>query len=356
MKDIPVETLQKILDDYVDSGKECGLQLTIYQGGKLAADLCSGYTDASRTCKVTKDSLFPIFSSGKAVMATAFLMLWEEYGFSMQDKVSKYWPEFVGNGKENTEINHVISHRTGLHLLPGIQNISDQLADWEFMWKKLCAAKPKWAPGTTCGYQGITISWLLGELAYRISGIPFKKYIEDKIFIPLGIEDSFFFGTTDEAEKRIVDIDETDFNGTPTFTSDFHRKEILRKAFIPAANGIASARAAAKIMNALYHNENGPNLLKKETLDIATRLNRHPDDVIPPREWAKFGLGYALPNWERDNGDIFGHGGACGAEFLYCKSRDLALCFVKNRTLTAHPAHTIRDSISAALDLPERFW
>ena len=40
MKDIPVDKLQQILNDFVDSGKECGLQLTIYQGGQLAADLC----------------------------------------------------------------------------------------------------------------------------------------------------------------------------------------------------------------------------------------------------------------------------------------------------------------------------
>ena len=133
MKDIPVDKLQQILNDFVDSGKECGLQLTIYQGGQLAADLCAGFTDSSRTQKVTKDSLFPIFSSGKAVMTTAFLMLWEEYGFSMQDKVSKYWHEFVGNGKENTEIHHVLSHRTGLHLLPGVPDTSDKLADWDFM-------------------------------------------------------------------------------------------------------------------------------------------------------------------------------------------------------------------------------
>ena len=205
MKDIPVDKLQQILNDFVDSGKECGLQLTIYQGGQLAADLCAGFTDSSRTQKVTADSLFPIFSSGKAVMTTAFLMLWEEYGFSFQDKVSKYWHEFVGSGKENTEIHHVLSHRTGLHMLPGVPATSDQLADWDFMCAKLCAATPKWTPGTTCGYQGMTFAWLLGELAYRISGIPFKKYIEDKILIPLGIENNFFFGTIG-VETQVVSI------------------------------------------------------------------------------------------------------------------------------------------------------
>lgn len=119
---------------------------------------------------------------------------------------------------------------------------------------------------------------------------------------------------------------------------------------------MATARAAAKIFNNLYHADSKAPLMKKETLERATRLNRHPDDPIPPREWAKFGLGYALPLWETMGGDIFGHGGAAGAELFYCKSRDLALCFVKNRVLVSHPQHPIRDRISAALGLPERFW
>ena len=353
---INIDLLQHILDESVASGEECGLQLTVYQGGQLAADLCAGYTDASRQTPVSQSSIFPLFSSGKAIMATAFHMLQEEYGFDYNEKVCKYWSEFTGQGKENTEIHHVLSHRTGLHMLPGVQDSSDQLADWNFMCSKLCAASPKWTPGTKCGYQGITFAWLLGELAYRISGIPFKQYIQDKIISPLGLEKEFFFGLPDEAEKNIVDIDDSDFKGAYTFTKCFYSKRILRQAFIPSANGMATARAAAKIFNNLYHADGKAPLMKKETLERATRLNRHPDDPIPPREWAKFGLGYALPLWETMGGDIFGHGGAAGAELFYCKSRDLALCFVKNRVLVSHPQHPIRDRISAALGLPERFW
>ena len=125
---LPADKLQQILDEAVNSGKECGMQLVIYRNGELAVDICAGYTDSSRTKKVTPDSLFPIFSSGKAVMATAFLMLHEEFGFSFQEKVSKYWPEFTGYGREDAKIHHILSHRTGLHLLPGVQNTSDLLA------------------------------------------------------------------------------------------------------------------------------------------------------------------------------------------------------------------------------------
>lgn len=349
---IPVDELQKILDDAVASGEECGLELAVYHRGKLAADLYAGYADASRTRPVTSETLFPLFSSGKAVMAAAFHMLKEEYGFDYTEKVSRYWPEFTGHGKENAEIRHVLSHRTGLHFLPNVPDTSPLLADWNYMVKKMETAVPKWTPGTKCGYQGITFAWLLGELAFRISGIPFQDYIRQKILVPLGIDKSFFFGIPEEFDPETAGIDDSAFGGKPCWTKNFISQAVLRRGFIPAANAIGTAKAAATIMNALIH---AP-LLKEETIENATRLLRAPDDPVPPGAWEKFGLGWVLPCWETRGGDIFGHGGAAGAELLFCKSRDLALCFVKNRILPSHPVHPVRDRISQALGLPTRFW
>ena len=351
---IDVEKLQSILDDATSRGEECGVQLAVYQNGNPVAELCSGYTDSTRTEKVTTKSLFPIFSSGKAVMTIAFHMLKEEYGFDYSEKVSRYWQEYACNGKEDTVISDILSHQSGVHPLPtGISNTSDMLADWDFMCGKIASAVPAWKPGTKCGYQSISFAWLLGELAYRISGIPFKKYISERILQPIGVSDDFFFGVTPEAEERVVEIDPTAFAEGPVFTADFCANMNLKRGFIPSANGIATAGAAAKIFNNLYH---GKVLLADETLENATKLCRHPDDPITPGSWAKFGLGFVLPDWENSKGDIFGHGGAAGAELFYCKSKDLAVCFAKNRPIPEHPNHPIRDRIADALEIPRIVW
>jgi len=349
---IPVEKLQQILDDAVASGEECGLELAIFHRGEPAADLRAGYADAARTRPVTSETLFPLFSSGKALAATAFHMLMEESGTAYTEKVSRFWPEFTGDGKEDLQILHVLSHRTGLHLLPGVPDTSPRLADWPYMVKKMEQARPRWTPGTKCGYQGITFAWLLGELAFRISGVPFQDYIREKLLLPLGVEKHLFFGIPEAFDHDTAEIDDSAFGGRPCWTKNFISQVPLRRGFIPSANAIGTASAAAKIFNAVTH---AP-LLKTETLENATRLLRAPDDPVLPGAWEKFGLGYVLPCWETRGGDIFGHGGAAGAELLFCKSEDLALCFVKNRILPSHPVHPVRDRISQALGLPTRFW
>ena len=355
---IPLQKLQQILDESTNSGSECGLQLAIYVGGKLEANLYSGYADEKRTRKVTADTLFPIYSSGKGIMATAFHMLMQEFQVSYDEKVSTFWKTFTGSGKEEIEIWQILSHRTGLHMLPNVPDTSEQLADWDFMVKKMEAAIPKFQPGTKCGYQGITFAWLLGELAFRISNVPFKEYIQTRIINPLGLEKAFYFGLTDEAEKITAEIDRTDYKGKPDWTSCFINQPVIRRGFIPSANGFATAKAVATIYNAILHGSDTlPPLLTPQRLEQATLLHRQADDpIIPDVTWDKFGLGYAMPKWETIQDDIFGHGGAAGAEALFCKSRDMALCFVKNRTLLSHPLHPVRDRISDALGLPHRIW
>ena len=275
---IPVGQLQKILDDAVASGEECGLELAIFHRGRLAADLCAGYADAARTRPVTPETPFPLFSSGKALAVTAFHMLMEETGTAYTEKVSRFWPEFTGDGKEDLQILHVLSHRTGLHLLPGVPDTSPQLADWPYMVRKMEQARPRWTPGTKCGYQGITFAWLLGELAFRIRRVPFQAYIREKLLLPLGVEKQLFFGIPEAFDRDTAEIDDSAFGGKPCWTKNFISQAVLRRGFIPSANAIGTARAAAKVFNAIIH---AP-LLKSETLENATRLWRAPDDPVPP--------------------------------------------------------------------------
>ena len=94
--------LQQILNDTVASGEECGCQLVVYRHGELLNDLSAGYTDASRKQKIDSQTLFPVFSVGKGVVTTLMHILAEHGILSYDDPVTKYWPEYGCNGKENT--------------------------------------------------------------------------------------------------------------------------------------------------------------------------------------------------------------------------------------------------------------
>ncbi|MBQ9338440.1 MAG: beta-lactamase family protein [Lentisphaeria bacterium] len=352
---IDKEKLQQVMDEATASGEECGCQLAIFHRGKPVLSLVSGYTSAARTEKVTEQTIFPIFSCGKSVMATMVHRLAEQGVLHYDDRIADHWPEFGCNGKEGIRLWMVMSHRTGLHILPELDN-ADQLADWDFMCRKMAEAVPSVPPGTKCLYQGVTHAWLVGETVRRAAGKSMQALIREQIFQPLGIDDSFAFGTTPEQDRRCVKVDTTKV--PDSWCAHRLSNPSFRHGFIPSANGCANAFSLAKYYSALVAETDGIRLLKEATLDRALKLCRHPDDPIPPQgTWAKFGLGYALlPGDDGTLGVRFGHGGALGSEGFADRRTGYAVAFTKNMDLPTHPLHPVRNRISAVLGLPERIW
>ena len=351
---IDKKELQRIMDEATGSGEECGCQLAIFQNGKPVLSLVSGYTSAKRDKKVTEETIFPIFSCGKSVMATITHRLVEQGIMDYDTRIADYWPEFGCKGKEDIRLWQVMSHRTGLHNLPELDS-ADQLADWDLMCRKMAEAVPVVPPGTKCNYQGVTHAWLLGESVHRAAGKTMQQLIREQIFQPLGIDGSFAFGTNAEQDRRCAEVDTT--RKPDSWCGERFSYLSYRHGFIPSANGCANAFSLAKYYSALVSEIDGVRLLKKETLDRATKLCRHADDPIPPGgTWAKFGLGYALLGEGSQLGIQFGHGGALGAEGFADRETGLAFAFTKNMDLPTHPVHPIRDRISDVLGLPHRIW
>ena len=345
--DIP--RLQGILDAAVDSGEECGLQLAIYDHGKLAVDLCAGFADRARTKKVTQETLFPVYSCGKGIMTGAFHMLVEQGKIRYDDKIAKYWPEYGCKGKEETLVWHALTHRAAVSKLPEIDSFADQ-GDWELMCRKLAEAVPANAPGGVCSYHGLTFAWLVGETASRAAGVFFRDFISGEIFAPLKIEKEFYFGTDAAADARLVEVDGPADNWCRTFMEE----EKIRHGFVPSANGAGTARAMAKIYAAFSTGVDGIRLLRPETVENAAILRRAWNDPAG-NTWAKFGLGWALP-YAPESTAAFGHGGALGGEGFADRERGIAVGFVKNHVTPTHPDHPVRDRISAALGLGPRHW
>ena len=81
-------------------------------------DLC-GKTDI----KYGPDVTTCIYSSGKTVAAITLAIFKDRTkSFSYDDKISKYWPEFSQNGKQDISISQLLKHEAGL------QKFSHQLS------------------------------------------------------------------------------------------------------------------------------------------------------------------------------------------------------------------------------------
>ncbi len=345
------QELQNILDHAVDSGDECGCQLTVYRDGKLLYNLFAGYTDAQRSQKVDQDTLFPVFSVGKAVVSTLIHILAEKGKLSYNDPVVKYWPEYGCHGKEITTIRDIMTHRAGLFSMPEYISLEDSF-NWEVVTSALAKAKPESRIGGIRNYHAYTYGVLAGFIAERAVGRPFNQILNDEILAPLNI-DTLFFGLPEEKFSNLAEI--TGEDGSDDRLS--HNRRAVLTGLNPSSNGCMNAGALAKIFASLIGNGiDEVRLLTEETIDKATVLMRAPDDPVHFEQWDKFGLGYVLGGPRGNIGRIFGHGGAVGAEVFADKETGYAVGFTKNRIDITHPVHPTRNAISQVLGLPERVW
>lgn len=354
------KTLSRLLQSQLDlacaANEECGCQLSLYANGGQVIDIAAGSVEPGGNIAVTPEHLFPVFSCGKALLAAAVLQSVDRGIFDLDTPLAEFWREFAVDGKSEITVEHVLSHRAGLYILPRLDS-DDTLADWDKMCSLISAQTPRNPAGKKCVYHPLTFAWLAGNLLVLTEKRPLKDILTERILRPCGIENEFFFGTDDVSDRRFVPIDDSAMPENPSWYAIKMHNETLRRACIPSFNACASARALARFYAALSGTLPGVELLSPRMLKLASETEwRDIDDTAPVNNWHHFGLGMVLAGPSYNRTRIYGHGGAAGAEGFFDRDSGIAFGFTKNRPLATHPHHPVRNKISELLNIPVRLW
>jgi len=329
--------IQTLIQNAVDTGRENGIQVAVYRKGKLVVDAWAGSADPAANLPVNGDTLFPVFSCSKAVAATVIHILAERGLLDYDAPIARYWPEFAQNGKAEITLRHALAHTAGLPQMPEGVGLKE-IGQWDVMCDAVSRMKPISKPGERQEYHAISFSWLVGEVACRVTGISFPQLIEEEICRPLKRND-IFIGLPNDIATPVAILSEPDVkpmlpgpsgaDSVPAWIQPLHEWMNLddaRRGCIPASNGIMSARGLAAHYAALLPDGlNGIRLISPERLAIAT------EKQIPwgqQEEYASRGLGYALG--DAFSATRFGHGGYGGSNGLADPVTGLAVGITKN--------------------------
>ena len=337
------KAIQSLLDRLVDDGTERGVQVAAYVHGRLVVNSWAGIADFETGQPVGEETLFPVFSTTKGMVATVIHILVEKGKLSYEDRISDYWPEFGARGKESITLRQSLSHTSGIPQMPAGIGFAE-LCDWDQMCKMIADLAPLWPPGTRNDYHAMTFGWILGEVARRADGRAFPQLLEEEICRPLGIR-TMFAGIPDGVNAEIARLEEYGLaavtpddpapRSVPVSLGPLHawmNRPDVRKACVPASNGIMSALAIARHYAALLPGGvDGIGLLPPERVKIATvpQTPEHPqgDDYSKDR-----GLGYRLGGQGSlcDLKSAFGHAGYGGSTGFADPVSGLAVGFTKN--------------------------
>jgi CubicO group peptidase (beta-lactamase class C family) len=302
---ISTERLKKLdamLEESIKKEELPGLVAMIVRNGKIVYHSAKGFADVESGKAMQKDAIFRIASQTKAITSTAVMMLWEEGKFRLDDPISKFIPEFknpqilqnfrygdtsytaVAANKEIT-IRHLLTHTSGLgygvidgdermkmiyHKAGIIDLYTTQNISIGDNIKKLAKLPLHHNPGEKFTYsEGLDV---LGYLVEIVSGMPFDRFLRERLFEPLGMQDTWFYLPDAKAPRLVTIHRKTDgkWEGFPTTFYDPNYPITGAKKFFSGGAGLSSTAKDYATFLQMYLNGgelNGVRILSRTTIE-----------------------------------------------------------------------------------------
>lgn len=183
------ESVKHLFERQMRTLAEENAQLCVYHRGRKVVDL---WGSKSSDPAFGPDSLVNIFSSGKSLEAIAIASLVGRGLLRYDAKVSEYWPEFRGSGKEDVRVEDVMRHEAGLANFDTTLDIEDLLPDSIRANRvgSVIEQQPQRFRSIEDGrreYHAITRGWIANELFRRVdpAGRTIGQYVREEISAPL---------------------------------------------------------------------------------------------------------------------------------------------------------------------------
>ncbi|KAF4537647.1 Beta-lactamase [Lasiodiplodia theobromae] len=342
--------VERLLQSYINSGEELGASFVVNINGENVVDIWGGYADKDRTRLWERDTITTVWSTTKCITSLAALILIDRGLLSPYEKVSKYWPEFATNGKQDVEVRHLLSHSSGLSGWEAPVTLSD-VFDVPKATALLAEQAPWWTPGTASGYHAFTMGHLVGELVRRVTGKTLGQFISEDMAGPLAAD--FQLGAQEKDWPRVAEtvppppmdrlpmLEPTSVavrtfrNAVPDATAA--NTNAWKKTEMGAANGHGNARSVAKLLStvSLSGQVDGKQLLSQKTIDLIFEEQFHGVDLVMGTP-VRLGMGFAMVakdtmcGWLPE-GRICGWGGWGGSIGLIDLDRRMTISYVMNK-------------------------
>jgi CubicO group peptidase (beta-lactamase class C family) len=234
----------------MDAQRIPGLALGIVEGDEIVHLRGFGESDSSGQA-VSPETPFIIGSVAKSVTALAVMQLVEAGKVDLDAPVQQYIPWFrVADEKASAEITvrHLLNHTSGISTKTGRSyqgngDTSDEAL--ERAVRKLSSAELTEPVGETFQYSTINYS-VLGLIIQTVSGQSYESYIQDNVFDPLEMGNSFTSET--EAAPEGLATGHNYVFGRPNASHAAYNRGIL-----PAGYLISSAEDMAHYVIALLN-------------------------------------------------------------------------------------------------------
>lgn len=185
-----------LLRQQIENRTTPGLYYAFFDTEKVLFEYSGGKADLKTGAPVEPSTAFHAFSVTKTFTAIAVMQLAEQGKLRLDDPVKTYWPEFpYGSG---ISVRQLLAHSGGLsNPLPisWIHRAEDDPAfDEQSFFHDIFRRHPKTKSGPNEKFAYSNLDHIaLGRVIQRVSGLPYRQYVEQHILKPLKLEEDLGF-------------------------------------------------------------------------------------------------------------------------------------------------------------------
>jgi CubicO group peptidase (beta-lactamase class C family) len=278
-----------------------GVAIAIVKDGKIILNKGYGVKDIETKEPVNENTLFMIGSNTKAFTGIAVAMLEADKKLSLNDKVTKWIPEFKLDNKaagQQAILTDLLCHRLGFETFQGDFTYWTSNLTRKEVIEKMGSIKAPYPFRTRWGYCNAAFL-VAGEIVGKASNSSWEDFVTKKIFIPIGMNNSLALS------KDLA----TANNKTTAYTQDLDGNLIkipycTIDNIAPAGSISSSANDMSKWISVLLNEGNIDNNNVIPTLAI--QKTWYPRSIIgnantglgAKRNFALYGLGFGLDDYE----------------------------------------------------------
>ncbi len=162
------------------------VSIAVLKHGKIVKAKGYGTVNLELAVPATPDTVYQIGSVSKQFLAAGLLLLVRDGKLGLEDSIRKYIPDAPDTWQPIT-LRHLLTHTSGL-----LRDTADlqfvEHTDMEVI-RAAYASPLLFRPGEKLSYSNVGY-FALAEIIARASGKPWPRFIDERIFVPLGMKSS----------------------------------------------------------------------------------------------------------------------------------------------------------------------
>jgi CubicO group peptidase (beta-lactamase class C family) len=176
-----------------------GVSVAVVKEGKILLVRGYGLANVEHQVPAKPETIFQSGSTGKQFTATAVMMLVEEGKLSLEDKITKFFPDGPDTW-HNITVRHLLTHTSGMTDYPPDFDLRRDYTEDE-LFQRIKPIPLAFQPGEKWSYSNLAYV-MLGILIHKVSGKFYGDFLHERIFKPLEMSTARVISEADIVPNR----------------------------------------------------------------------------------------------------------------------------------------------------------